>query len=158
MNAMLQEEVPGKWEMKELKPWHKQLCSMLAQGIPRDTISAVLDCTPEYVSMLAKQPLVLAYIREMCQFANLQLEAQFIKGVEVIGDILVNGNDKEKLQAVRLQAEMTHRIGSGTSVSPEVLDTNERLAKLAERLLVLHERHLQPVQTINGEFHEIQAS
>lgn len=144
-----------KWEIKELKPMHKQLCSLLAQGIDRGTIAQILDITPEYVSMLAKQPLVQRYIQEMCQFASLQLEAQFVEGVKVIGDVMANGNDKERLQAVRLNAELTHRIGSGSGVPVELIDTNERLANLASRLLSLQERSVNLPLPVDGEFHEI---
>lgn len=149
---------PGPWEMKQLKPWHKQLCNMLAQGIDRETIATVLDCTPQYVTMLAGQPMVQRYIREMCQFANLQLEAQFAEGVKIVGEVMRQGNHKDKLQAVRLNAELTHRIGSGALASPENVDTNERLARLAEKLLALQEK-MQPASTlpvIDGEFHEAQ--
>lgn len=158
MNAMVQEqESPGKWEMKKLTPMHEQLCSMLAQGIDRQTIAKVLDITPEYVSMLAKQPLVQAYIKEMCQFASLQLEAQFVEGVKVIGDVMANGADKERLQAVRLNAELTHRIGSGSGIPPEIINTNERLANLASRLLSLQERANSTLPPpVDGEFHEVQ--
>lgn len=158
MNAQLREEEVAsseKWEMKELKPWHKQFCSLLAQGVDRETIATVLDITPTYVSMLTKQPLIQAYIREMCQFANIQLEAQFAQGVAIIGDVMANGAPKEKLQAVRLNAELTHRIGSGSGVPPEVMDTNERLARLADRLLSLQEKMQPTTPPINGEFHEI---
>ena len=158
MNAVVRtvpEEAPDKWEMKDLKPWHKQFCSMLAQGIDRETIASVLDITPTYVSMLTKQPLIQNYIREMCQFANLQLEAQFAKGVEVIGNIMENGDNKERLQAVRLNAELTHRIGSGSGAPVESSNTNDRLIRLAERLLALQERTQTPIVPINGEFHEV---
>lgn len=158
MNAMLREEEvapDGKWEMKDLKPWHKQFCSMLAQGIDRETIAAALDCTPTYVSMLAKQPLIQAYIREMCQFASLQLEAQFAQGVGVIGDVMTNGNDKERLQAVRLNAELTHRIGNGSGAPTEPTDTNARLLRLAERLLSLQEKMQPTPPTIDGEFQNV---
>lgn len=160
MNAMLQEETTGtpeKWEMKKLTPMHKQLCSLLAQGIDRQTIAQALDITPEYVSMLAKQPLVQKYIQEMCQFASLQLEAQFVEGVKVIGDVMANGAPKERLQAVRLNAELTHRIGSGSGIPTELIDTNERLANLASRLLSLQEKTVAKLpDPVDGEFHEVQ--
>lgn len=159
MNAMLQEETTEgqkKWELQNLTPMHKQLCSLLAQGIDRQTIAQALDITPEYVSMLAKQPLVQKYIQEMCQFASLQLEAQFVEGVKVIGDVMANGSDKERLQAVRLNAELTHRIGSGSGIPTELIDTNERLANLASRLLSLQEKTVAKLpDPVDGEFHEI---
>ncbi len=125
------------WQLKELKPKHKQICSMLAQGIRRDTIAAACGCTPTYVTMLAKQPIIKTYIQEMCQAAGLQLDAMFVQSVEAIGEVLTNGNPKERIQAARLQLEATRRIGSGSAIPVEVIDTNSRLAKLAERLLYL---------------------
>jgi hypothetical protein len=133
---------------------------MLAQGIDRETIAKVLEITPTYVSMLTKQPLIQSYIRDQCQFASLQLEAQFVQGVQVIGDVMTNGNDKERLQAVRLNAELTHRIGAGAGGPSEGGDTNERLTRLAEKLLALQEK-MQPAATIppvEGEFHEVEAT
>jgi len=161
MNALAQvphdeQEVASQsgWQMKELKPWHKQLCSMLAQGIPRQTIANVLDCTPEYVTMLSKQKLVQEYIRDMCQYAGLQLEAQFVQAVDAIGDTLANGNHKEKMQAARLQMEATKRIGAGSGMQTEVTDTNARLVSLAQRLTGLLEKAqgVQKEPIIDGEY------
>ena len=128
-----------KWLMKELKPWHKDMCSLLAQGIERQKIAQILDCTPEYVSMLARQPLIIEYVREMSSFAQTQLEAQFSKAVTAIGNTLENGNHKEKMQAARLQMEATKRIGSRAEDERKLIDTNARLTKLAERLLSLQD-------------------
>lgn len=128
-----------KWLMKELKPWHKQMCSLLAQGIDRQTIANILDCTPEYVSMLGRQPLIIEYVREMSSFAQVQLEAQFSKAVTAIGETLENGNHKERMQAARLQMEATKRIGSRAEDERKLIDTNARLSKLAERLLSLQD-------------------
>lgn len=135
--GMSQQEDTGKWEMKKLLPWHKQLCSMLAQGIDRQTIAQVFQKTPEYVSMLASQDLIRTEVNEMKKFAEFQLEAQFVKSVSVIGEVLENGSAKEKIQAARLQLEATRRIGPRMVEEEKLVDTNARLARLAERLLSL---------------------
>jgi hypothetical protein len=126
-----------KWELKELKPWHKNLASMVAQGIDRQTVAVCMDCTPEYVSMLARQPKVIEYMRALSDYANLQLESYYEKSVTAIGEVLVNGNAKEKIQAARLQMEATKRIGPRTSDTPAAEQTIDRLSRLAERLLYL---------------------
>src|SRR5574337_1394950 len=90
------EEAAG-WQLQELKPKHKQICSMLAQGIPRGIIAQVIECTPEYITTLSKQKLVLDYIRDMCQAANLQLDAMFVQSVETIGEAMSNGTRKDRL-------------------------------------------------------------
>jgi len=134
-----------KWELKELKPWHQQLVSLLAQGIDRQTISAILDCTPEYVSMLSRQPKIIDAIRSLSDFANAQLEAQYSKSVQAIGDTLENGNHKEKMQAARLQMEATKRIGSRTQDEAKLIDSNERLSRLANRLVDLLDANRRPI-------------
>jgi len=156
MNAMVQEELPegGEektgWVMKSLQPKHKQICSLLAQGIPRQTIAQIAGVTPEYISMLSGQKLMQDYIKELAKVADLQLEAMFVQSVEAIGDTLANGNHAEKMKAARLQMEATRRIGS-KSVEPEkLIDTNNRLAKLAERLLYL-QGNIQTSDIITAE-------
>lgn len=136
------------WEMKSIKPWHKQVASMLAQGIPRDDIAVIMDCTPEYVSMLARQPKIREYIRDLCQAADLQLEGLFVESVKAVGDVLANGNSKEKIQAARLQMEATRRIGPRHSDTSVQEDTVNRLARLAEKLLYLQGGTSQPTQPI----------
>jgi len=163
MNAMVEqpldegEGVVG-WQMKELKPKHKQVCAMLAQGIDRRTISNVVGVTPEYITMLSKQPLMKEYIAEMCQAAGLQLDAMFVQSVEVISEVMANGSPKERVAAARLQMEATKRIGSGSSIPKEIIDTNDRLARLAERLLYLQGGVIKTIETrrnTDGIFQEI---
>lgn len=147
------QEVGSKYDLKELSPKHKQVCSMLAQGHDRATIAAVVGVTPEYISMLAKQPLVQAYVRDMSAVANLQLEAMFTTAVTAIGDTLQNGNYSDKVKAARLQMEATKRVGSSGSLIHEVVDSNARLTKLAERLLYLQGHQGQAsVEAEEGEF------
>lgn len=147
------QEVGSKYDLKELSPKHKQVCSMLAQGHDRATIAAVIGITPEYISMLAKQPLVQAYVRDMTAVANLQLEAMFTTAVTAIGDTLQNGNYSDKVKAARLQMEATKRVGSSGSLIHEVVDSNARLTKLAERLLYLQGHQSQAsVEVEEGEF------
>jgi hypothetical protein len=163
MSAMIEQPLDGEeehvgWQMKELKPKHKQVCAMLAQGIDRRTISNVVGVTPEYITMLSKQPLMKDYIAEMCQAAGLQLDAMFVQSVEVISEVMANGSPKERVAAARLQMEATKRIGSGSSIPKEIIDTNDRLARLAERLLYLQGGVTKTIETRrneNGIFQEI---
>lgn len=130
----------GKWELKELKPLHKTVASLYAQGKKNVEIAAIAGCTPEYVSMLIRQPLVKAYISEMCEIVGTRLEALFAKSVDVIAETLDNGTASEKLKAARLQLEATKRIGR---VDPNISGTGanvDRLERLAERLIGLQSR------------------
>jgi len=125
------------WQLQKLKPKHKEICSLLAQGLGRNDISKIVDVTPEYVTMLMKQPLIKEYMGEMAQLAGIQLESMFIKSVDTIGEVMTTGNNKEKIQAARLQLEATKRIGTNSGLPKEVIDSAQRLDRLSERLLKL---------------------
>lgn len=122
------------WLLSALRPKHHQLCALLAQGVPRQTIAAVLDWTPEYITMLARQPLIKQEIRNICEVAGLSAEAQFEKVVSVIGETLENGSEKGRLQAARLNLELTGRVGPRVNSVADQIDSSARLDRLAERL------------------------
>lgn len=130
----------GKWQLRSLKPWHIQLCSLLAQGLAQVEIASIMDCTPQYVSDLCKQPIIQEYVGSLSQVAALQLEAQFGKSVKAISDTLDKGSYKEKMAAARLQMEATKRIGARAQEPMERGDAQDRLLLLQERLLSLQER------------------
>lgn len=150
------EEVEGSGKnLKTLKPWHRQMCSMIAQGIPRVTIANVFKKTPEYISMLTAQPLIQTYIQQDCTYAGIQLEAQFVKSVDAIGETLEKGNHKEKMQAARLQLEATKRIGPRSTPQATEINFEDRLIQLSERLVGLLESQKMAttnIPIIEGEY------
>lgn len=126
-----------RWELKELKPLHKQVASLVAQGMKNIEVAALCQITPEYVSMLIRQPIVKAHIAEMCEVVGVRLEAMFEQSVEVIADTMQNGTRGEKLKAARLQMEATKRIGAHNPISLLPVGATDRLLLLSERLLAL---------------------
>ena len=126
-----------RWELKELKPLHRQVASLVAQGKRNVDIAPMCNITPEYVSMLIRQPLVKAYIAELCELPGGKLEALFEKTVDVIADAMQNGSRGEKLKAARLQLEATKRIGGHTPIALIPQGSDDRLEALARRLLEL---------------------
>ena len=104
-------------ELKKLQQWHKTALSLLAQGLGRGAIAEACDCTPEYITMLAKQPVCQAYLKEMQEFADTRFQALTEQSVEAIADTLVNGGIEEKLKAARLQMEATGRVGKTQSIN-----------------------------------------
>lgn len=124
------------WELKELKQVHRDVAALFAQGMKNVDIAKLCDITPEYVHMLLKQPLVRAYIDEMCEVVGVRMDALFAKSVDVIADTLTNGSEAGKLKAARLQLEATKRIGAGSQLNV-TLPNVDRLEKLAERLIGL---------------------
>jgi hypothetical protein len=144
----------GAYQLKQLKPKHKNVLALVAQGVDRQTIAAACDITPEYVTMLCRMPICKQYIAGLNEACDLQLEAMYGKTIRVIDNALSNGNIKEQLVGARLHLEDTKRIGRPADISPQTESTNERLVRLAERLTALIP---QPPVTINGSFTEVQS-
>lgn len=146
-------DVPPGWQLKKLKPKHKDICSLIAQGVSRGDIAKVCGITPEYVTMLSRQPLCISFIKDLNEFAGLQLEAMFVKSVEAISNTLDNGAPKEKLQAARLQLEVTKRIGPRGRDVAEGQGMDDRLLALSQRLVgLLEDRQPSPIQ---GEYVDV---
>lgn len=128
---------PPCWELKALKPMHQTVASLFAQGKKNVEIAQIVGITPEYVSMLIRQPIVKAYIAEMCEIVGTRMEALFHKSVDVIAQTLESGTEAGKLKAARLQMEATGRVGGRDNRSDLTNDRTARLEQLAERLIFL---------------------
>lgn len=161
MSAQLQrfeaedvDETSAPWELTKLKPLHKQVAALLAQGMKHVDIAKICDITPQYVHMLLKQPLVQAYIKDMCDVVGVRMEALFAQSVEVIADTMSKGSEAGKLKAARLQLEATKRIGR---VDPNIGGNGsnvERLEQLAERLISL-QNNVRKGRVFNEQGQEI---
>lgn len=130
-------EVADKWELKALKPRHKAVASFVAQGLQLVEIAKLTGMTPQYVSMLCRQPLMKQEIARIGEIAGVRMEALFEKSVDVVAQALENGNTADKLKAAKLQMEATNRIGSKGRAAQTEFDSSERLAGLANRLIDL---------------------
>ncbi len=131
--------------LKELSPRHKQVMALLAQGVDRQTIAKICNYVPEYITWLARQPACKLYLEDMANVVGVRLEALFEKSVDVIAETMVTGNGEERLKAARLQLEATKRLGRH-EIHVNNAD-NDRLEKLAERILTLNQR----ARTFEGE-------
>lgn len=137
IGEMEKETFSGRYQLKKLKTKHRQVLSLIAQGEPRWKVAALCDITPEYVTMLCAMPICQAYLAEMTQAAGVQLEAMFVKSVDVISNAMENGDTGDQLKAARLQLEATKRIGRPADIAPHTTSTEDRLVRLAERLTAL---------------------
>lgn len=147
----ISESYKSTWTLRALKPVHRQICSMIAQGIPRYTIAEACQVAPEYVSNLIRQPIIREEIRRFAEFAELQLDAQFTKVVDAIGDTLDNGNNKERMMAARLQLEATKRIGPRSEERGNPGNTEDKLINLANRLVGLLENKMATAEVIQDD-------
>jgi len=137
--AFLREEVEDKapWLMKKLKPKHLEIASLLAQGFKNVQIAAMTGVTPQYITMLLKQPLMIQEISRISAIAGTRMEALFEQSVDCIANVMQNGKHGDQLKAVRLQLEATKRIGRPDPMANNNEDTTGRLERLAERLVAL---------------------
>lgn len=126
-----------KWELKKLKPVHRQIAALVAQGEKNVKVAALCGVTPQYITMLLRQPIFIREIQDRAAAAGIQLEALFAQSVEVLGDVLKDGSEAGKLKASRLVMEATKRIGSRDAPTPSNGNTEERLFLLANRLVDL---------------------
>lgn len=125
------------WQLKKLKPVHRQICALIAQGFKNTEVAAMTGVTKEYITMLLRQTLIKEHIAQVCEVVGVRMEILFEKSVDVISEAMTNGNHTEKLKAARLQLEATKRIGRpdpGAGLTPGDTD---RLERLAERMLAL---------------------
>lgn len=143
------EDVPaGPIVLQKMSPRHRQAMSLLAQGVPRQTIAAACDYTPEYITWLSKQPVCQDYLKDMCDFTQTRYDALFEKTADVISDAMHTGSEKARLQAAKLALEVSGRIGPGRAQGRDSADS-DRLEKLAERLVDLLAQKRGPV-TLQG--------
>ena len=136
-------------KLRDLSPKHKQVASLLAQGLGRTEISTVVDFTPEYVTWLCRDPLFKSYLQEMSEFTDARLEAMYAKVGDAIQDGLDNGKPEDRLRAARLHLEVTGRIGNGERPMQAIDESVQRLNTIANRLLALQSK-VRIGETFNG--------
>lgn len=102
-----------EWEIKKLSHKHVTMCSLIAQGEGNKKVAALLQWCPEYITKLLKQTLIKEKIKEFAEAADARLVALTEQSVEVIAEVMRDGNHRDKLNAARLQLEATNRVGAG---------------------------------------------
>ena len=127
-------------KLQSLTDKHRQVASLLAQGLGRSEIATVIDFTPEYVTWLTRDPLFKQYLHEMSEHTEARLEAMFDRVADVVSDGLTNGSVDERLKSARLQLEVTGRIGKNDRPNNALDSSLERLNTLAQRLLALQSK------------------
>jgi hypothetical protein len=151
------EDYPAEtqWELKKLKPIHQQVAALIAQGMPNVQVAKTCGITPQYITMLLRQPLFKQYLNEKCEAVGVRMEALFEQSVEVIANTLQNGSEGGKLKAARLQLEATKRIGRGETAIVDGAGALDRLERLATRLTTLNQRSREVTPIVDAEFTEV---
>ena len=140
-------------KLKSLTDKHKNVASLLAQGLGRSDIASVVDFTPEYITWLTRDPLFKQYLQEMSEHVDARHEAMFAMTADVVADAMLNGTVEDKLKGARLNLEITGRIGKGDRPSGLTEGSLERLNTLAQRLTGLLSQAREGV-TLEGQIIE----
>lgn len=155
-------DAPVGWQLKTLKPRHKSICALVAQGLPNKDVATMTGVHPAYITKLMQQPVCQRYIKEMSLVAGVQLEALTQKTVDTISEVMTTGNGTERLKAARLQAEMTGRVGSKAGYQGDSSPAEDRLNKLADRLTGLltkaKQQEIDREEIQEGEFEDLSAT
>lgn len=139
----------NSFKLQALNEKHRQVASLMAQGLGPLEIASVVDYTMQYISMLARDPLFKEHLSNISQFVTLQHEAMFARTVEAVNNGFNSGIVEDNLKAARLNLEITGRIGKGERPSAGMESSLDRLATLAERLLALNPNK---GETLDAEF------
>jgi len=124
-------------KLAKLGPRHREVLSLVAQGLGRSEIGAIVGYEPEYISWLVRQDVCQAYLAEMNAVVEFRLQSMTEQSVDTINDVMKNGASDERLKAAKLQLEATGRIGADAVFGRPASGGPDRLQQLAERLVVL---------------------
>lgn len=140
-------------KLQKLSPMHKQALSLVAQGVDRSTVAEACGFVPEYITWLLRQDVCQEYLAEMRQLVDFQLETMTQDSVDTIRDVMRTGSSDERLKAAKLQMEAVGRVGNRRPETSAPTGAEERLSKLAERLVGLLKH--QNERVINGTAIEV---
>jgi hypothetical protein len=112
--------------------FRKEVCTAIAQGlctVPEDIVN-LFNITYDQAITLLNDPTFLSQIKKQTQ-AKLQLKYHTVIPNE-LSKIITNGDNKEKLQAIKMYAQLTDNLkNTGTDVN---INLNlENLVKEAEK-------------------------
>lgn len=95
---------------KVLTPKHKQILSLVAQGMKYQEIGSLCKCTPARIVQLVASPLGQQYLSYIEQQMDMRLRALFSKSIDAIEDQLTAGSGENKLRAAKLQMQATGKL------------------------------------------------
>lgn len=96
--------------LKKLNNKHKQIISMALQGESRETVAEAIGCTPNYVSMILRQPLAKAYIEELNSYLDTKMVGLYEKSIDAIDRGLGSKNGQVSLAAAKLALQATGKL------------------------------------------------
>lgn len=124
-------------KLLKLGPKHREVLALVAQGLGRVEIGAIVGYEPEYISWLVRQEVCQQYLEEMNAVVEFRLQSMTEESVDTIYDVMRNGASDDRIKAAKLQLEATGRIGTNAVGGRQAVGGPDRLQQLAERLVSL---------------------
>lgn len=124
-------------QLQKLSQRHKQVLSLVAQGVERQTVAEATGYTPEYVTWLVRQDVCRDYLREMMELVDIRFVMMTQESANAISDALAEGTYEDRLKAAKLQLEVVGKVGKGASLVHTDQPQGDRLEQLANRLVGL---------------------
>ena len=88
--------------LKKLTQLHKDAAVLSLQGLSREKVAEFCGRTPEWVTLICKQPLVKAYIADIEAHLDMKLRGMYEKSIDAIGAGLNSSKVSDKLAAAQL--------------------------------------------------------
>ena len=129
--------VPRNERLQKLSPSHKEVLSLLAQGVKREEVAAITGYASDYISWLLAQDVCKVYQQEIAAVVDFRLLAMTEQSVDTIADVMQFGSGDERLKAAKLQLEAIGRVGAGKSDMRSTSANPDHLQQLADRLVGL---------------------
>ena len=122
-------------KLQKLSPKHKEVLSLVAQGVRHAEIASLLDFAEDYIPYLLRQEVCKQYLQDMMAVVDHRLTAMTAESVDVIQDVLKCGSHDNQLKAAKLQLEAVGRIGTGKLPQGAGTTAPDYLQVLAGRLI-----------------------
>lgn len=124
------QEKVKRWEPKVLTPKHKQILSLVAQGMKYAEIGSLCKCTPQLIVMIVASSQGQQYLAYIEQQMDMRLRSLFSKSVDAIEDQLTNGSGENKLRAAKLQMQATGKLKDSTEKADTAEDVIQRIMNM----------------------------
>ena len=108
--------------LKKLTQKHKDMAVLSLQGLSREKVGEYCGCTPEYVTMICKQPLVRAFIADIEAHLDLKLRGLYDKSIDAINAGLTSPKVSDKLAAAQLQLGTIGKLKAAPSDSNQTAE------------------------------------
>lgn len=110
------------WVLKRLTQRHRDMVTLSLQGLSREKVGEYCGCTPEYVTMINKQPLARAYIAELESHMDLRLRGLYERSLDALQAGLTSPKISDKLAAAQIQLRAIGKTEPGPDDSKQTAE------------------------------------